>query len=149
MNFDECFHLPNFSLSHWQDVTQGQFSNSVLVWINSFPSSNSVATPKLKRPVCSTIYPYLWGGERERERERERGWIHVFQKGISMKAKCKKSHPRFELLNLMNVTFDIYLGSYFQFLFSTTTENWHQPMSSCPDVHFRCEDSKETDKFKL
>ena len=41
-----------------QDMTQGQFlSRVLLVWIQSFPSPRLVASPRLKNPVCPTIYP--------------------------------------------------------------------------------------------
>ena len=41
-----------------QDMTQGQFLSGVWqVWIQSFPSSRLVATPRLKNSVCPTIYP--------------------------------------------------------------------------------------------
>ena len=41
-----------------QDMTQGQFLSEVQqVWIQSFPSSRLVASPRLKNLVCPTIYP--------------------------------------------------------------------------------------------
>ena len=56
-----------------QDMTQGQFLSGVQpVWIQSFPSSRLVASPRLKNLVCPTIYPW-----------RENNWIHTFPKGIS------------------------------------------------------------------
>ena len=40
-----------------QDMTQGQFLSGVQqVWIQSFPSPRLVASPRLKNPVCPTIY---------------------------------------------------------------------------------------------
>ena len=38
-----------------QDMAQGQFLSGV--WIQSFPSPRLVASPRLKNPVCLTIYP--------------------------------------------------------------------------------------------
>ena len=41
-----------------QDMTQRQFFSGVYqVWIQSFPSPRLVASPRLKNPVCTTIYP--------------------------------------------------------------------------------------------
>ena len=41
-----------------QDMTQGQFlMGDKQVWIQSFPSPRLVASPRLKKPVCPTIYP--------------------------------------------------------------------------------------------
>ena len=41
-----------------QDMTQGQFLSRVWqVWIQSFHSPRLVASPRLKNPVCPTIYP--------------------------------------------------------------------------------------------
>ena len=41
-----------------QDMTQGQFLSGFLqVLIQSFPPARLVASPRLKNPVCPTIYP--------------------------------------------------------------------------------------------
>ena len=41
-----------------QDMTQSQFLSGVLqVWIQNILSPRLVASPKLKNPVCPTIYP--------------------------------------------------------------------------------------------
>ena len=41
-----------------QNMTQGQFLSGVQqVGIQNFPSPKLVASPRLKKPVCPTIYP--------------------------------------------------------------------------------------------
>ena len=47
---------------HKQKSTQGQFLSKVKhVRIQSFPSPELIALPRLKNPVCSTICPLLEG----------------------------------------------------------------------------------------
>ena len=40
-------------------LTPPDEQGAILVWIQSFPSPRPVAIPRLKSPVCSTVYPYL------------------------------------------------------------------------------------------
>ena len=54
--FDQDHIYPTAPLG--QDMTQGQFLSGVLqVWIQSFLSPRLVASPRLKKLVCPTIYP--------------------------------------------------------------------------------------------
>ena len=61
--------------SEWCDTDSLKSTFHVLEF-SVFPSSRLVAFPKLKNPVCPTIYPSLRGKKR---------WIHTFPKGICVK----------------------------------------------------------------
>ena len=75
-------------------MTQGQFFSSGVqwIWIQSFHSPRLAALPKLKNPLCPTIYPQLW---------REEIDTYLYQ-GHKLEEKCKQFCPGFELRSLIS-----------------------------------------------
>ena len=61
-NYKFIYLLINLFTQHFLPKVGWNMRRSCLwkIWIQSFPSSRLVASPKLKKPLCTTVYALLW-----------------------------------------------------------------------------------------